>query len=129
MKQIVHKWGADYLVTDEPVNPAPVTLTSPEGITLEPGRQVKQIGNRRRNIFELKAPHYMIYEGVMRVDGLDYAIFHCPAHDATQLDIFASPIRYRYAFTIVWVNKQFNCFLVGPGGPHGCRDLRLDYLA
>ena len=127
MITITHKWGADYLVFDEPIKPEPVTLTSPSGLSLVPGQQVQQIGHKHRSCFELLPGISMTYEGLLKLDQLTYAIFHCPQHDPQELQLFGQK-QYRYAFTCVFVQGQFSCFLVGRGGTHGLADIQLDYI-
>jgi len=129
MIDILHKWGADYLAFDEPINLDPVALCSPLNITIQPGQVVTQIGKKRRSSFELLPGFSMIYEGLLTLDRIRYAIFHCPAHDQKQLALFEPSIQYRYAFACVFVTGRFQCFLSGPGGPAGMRDIQLDYVA
>lgn len=129
MIAIIHQWGADYLVFDEPVAPEHKVLTSPQGITLAPGQTIKQLGKKRRSSFSLIGPHTMIYEGLLQLDSLMYALFYCKSHDDPQLDLFGTNKQYRYAFACVFVEDKFQCFLVGHGGPKGLRDIQLDYIA
>lgn len=129
MITIIHQWGADYLVFDEPLNPDKKTLISPQGIKLQPDQEVKQIGRKRRSSFQLLPGFTMIYKGLLHLDNLCYAIFHCPAHDDPQLSLFGTGIQYRYAFACVFLDGQFQCFLMGRGGPYGLRDIQMDYLA
>ncbi|CAN5754397.1 hypothetical protein BH10BAC3_BH10BAC3_12130 [soil metagenome] len=126
---IIHQWGADYLVYDEPVAPEPKIINSPQGITLAPGRTIKQIGKKRRSCFSLIEPYTMTYEGLLHLNNLCYAVFHCSAHDEPQLDLFGTNRQYRYAFACVFVKEKFQCFLVGPGGSRGLSDIQLDFLA
>ncbi len=128
MVAIVHQWGADYLQFDEPILLDKKTLTSPQGIILQPGQTIKQIGSKRRSCFQLLPGFTMTYEGVIHLDKLCYAIFHCPAHDDPQLSLFAGT-QYRYAFTCVFVKDKFQCFLAGRGGHKGMSDIQLDFLA
>jgi hypothetical protein len=129
MLEIIHKWGADYLRFDEPLLLTATTLTSPHGINLQPGQIITQIGHKRRSSFKLLPGHIMTYEGLLYLDQLCYAIFHCPAHNRPQMALFGPQVQYRYAFVCVFVEKNFQCFLTGPGGPKGMSDIQLDYLA
>jgi hypothetical protein len=129
MITIINKWAAEYLVFDEPIHPNPVPLTSPHGITLQPGQQITQIGKERRTAFMLIPGHFMIYEGLLKVNGIVYAIFHNPRHDEPQMQLFGSEKQYRYALACVFVTKAFQCFLIGDGRRLAMRDVQLDYLA
>lgn len=129
MIYIQHKWGADYLVFDEPIQLDPKPITSPQGISIVPGQNVSQIGRKRRSSFEMKPGLYMTYEGQLKLNGFIYAIFNCPQHATPQLQLFGQEKQYRYAFTCVFVHGKFNCFLVGRGGTYGLADIQLDYIA
>lgn len=129
MITIINKWAAEYLVYDEPIQPQPVTLTSPHGITLQPGQRITQIGKERRTAFMLIPGHFMIYEGLLKVNRIVYAIFHNPRHDDPQMKMFGSEKNYRYALGCVFVKGAFQCFVIGDGRKGALRDVQLDYLA
>lgn len=129
MIEIVNKWGADYLRFDEPLKLSAKTLTSPFRISIKPGQTVTKIGRKNRSSFELLPGKTMTYEGLLKYKGGTYAVFHCPSHDQKQLDLFGAGIQYRYVFACVFTDRQFQCFLVGRGGPAGMRDIQLDFIA
>lgn len=123
MIEIFSSKGADYLKFDEQINPDPVVLISKTKLRLEPGMKVMQIGGKKRSQFALKDGLYMIYEGLLQIGNIRYAIFNVPEHnDGTE------KIQYRYAFATVIINDILQCFIVGPGGPLGCRDIVMDML-
>lgn len=128
MKEIVNKWGVDYLRFDEQLRLSPTILTSPFNVTIKPGQSIRKIGRKNRSCFELLPGHLMTYEGLLKLDGSTYAIFHCPAHDQKQLSLFGNGIQSRYAFACVFVEGHFQCFLVGKGGPAGMRDIQMDFI-
>jgi hypothetical protein len=129
MINIAHRWGADYLLFDEPIQLQETTIISPQGICLQPGQTLSQIGRKRRSSFSLMPGLTMTYQGLLYLDESCYAIFYCPAHEPKQISLFDNTIRYRYAFTCVFVEHQFQCFLIGPGGPKGMYDIQLDFVA
>lgn len=128
MLEIINKWGADYLVTDTPIHPLPQPITSVHHITLQPGQWITRIGRIRRTSFMLIPGHRMQYQGLLELQGHTYAIFHNPAHDKPQMSLFGEGRQYRYAMTCVFTDGLLSCFLIGRGGPHGMRDLQLDFL-
>lgn len=125
MITIQNKYRADYLVTDEPIKLTAMTLISRQGISLEPGMKISRIGKANRTSFEMMEGMYMIYEGILKWEGLTYAIFNCPEHNLPN-----APFQYRYAFTccVSDFDGKLLCFLIGEGGPKGCRDVILDNI-
>lgn len=125
MITIESKWGAMYLVTDESYTVDPVTLISPEGITLSPGEKVSQIGKIKRTSFEMNDGFTMQYEGLLKVKTITYAIFKSSGFDKGGDDLFTANLTYRYAFAVVFVRGKFECFYIDTG--IGGADIRMDF--
>lgn len=129
MITLIHAKSADYLKFDEPVNIEPKTLLIANGLELVPGMKVTRLGTKARTSFILKDGLYMEYEGIYTHPSngshriRDYAIFNCPS-----FDISGEKVKYRYAFSIAKENGLCFAFIVGPGGPEGCWDVRLDSI-
>jgi hypothetical protein len=127
MITIVEKWGAMYLCFDQKVKITPTTLTTTDGITLEAGEKVTQIGRKKRTMFALNQGLYMIYEGIYKENNVKYAVFNCPEHNEkpnVQLELFSSgkkEVQYRYVFSCVFVGRKLNKLLVHKN--NSCRDI------
>lgn len=120
MTEVVYKWGAMYLVSDQPVKTDPVIIKSIQGLTLEPGESISRIGSKPRVRFELKDGNKMTYEGLVVVQGIQYAVFSVPGFDDQKLN-------YRYAFATVFVKEVFHCFLII--NKNQSREVLLDFKA
>jgi hypothetical protein len=127
MITIAEKWGAMYLCFDQKIKITPTTLTTTEGITLEVGEKITQIGRKKRTMFTLNQGIYMIYEGIYKEGNVKYAVFNCPEHNVkpnVQLELFSSgkkEVQYRYVFSCVFVGRKLNKLLIHKN--NSCRDI------
>ena len=131
MIEIIPKWGAMYLKYDEPINIKPKKLVSVQNVRLIPGQELRKIGAKKRTSFEVNEGFKLIYEGVLSHEKNLYAVFNCTGFDVSQrqLELFSSPVNYRYVFNIVpALGNKVSCFLIFTQNWLGCRDVVLDEI-
>jgi hypothetical protein len=121
--------GASYIKYNEVLPLQKVKIVSVQGAKLEPQQQFYKIGTKKRSSFEVDPKFRMIYEGLIKIDKVTYAVFDTIEIGVfPQLELFESEWHYRYAFPCVFQRKKLVCFLIFTNTNQACRDVIMDVI-